>query len=258
MTTYPLQQLLPANLYVYALVFSRVGAAIGLLPGIGDAYVPPRVRMVAALTISILVAPLLAPQLPAEPKNFMLMFTQMLGEISVGLFIGLTARIILATLETAGAIIALQSNLSSALVFNPGANHPETLPASFYGAFAVVMMFVTNTYGMLLQAIVDSYNTFTPGTFPPFDDMAHSMVRLVSHTFTLAVELAAPYLILGTMFYVVLALIARIMPQLQVFYVAMPLQIMGGLVMLTLTVSSSILWFLGAFEGMMRNLTSLQ
>ena len=83
------------------------------------------------------------------------------------------------------------------------------------------------------------------------------MVRLVSHTFILAVELAAPYLILGTMFYVVLALIARIMPQLQVFYVAMPLQIMGGLVMLTLTVSSSVLWFLGAFEGMMRNLTNL-
>lgn len=137
MTTYALQQLLPANLYVYALVFSRVGAAVGLLPGIGDAYVPPRIRLVAALAIAILVTPLLAPQLPPEPKNFLSLFMQLLGETSVGLFIGLTARILLATLETAGAIIALQSNLSSALVFNPGVAHPETLPASFYGAFAV-------------------------------------------------------------------------------------------------------------------------
>lgn len=255
MTTYSIQQLLPANLYVYAIVFARVAAAIGLLPGIGDAYVPPRVRLVAALAITVLVAPVLSGQLPPEPKNFLVLFTQMLGEISVGLFIGLTARIILASLETAGAIIALQSNLSSALVFNPGANHPETLPASFYGAFAVVMLFVTNTYALLLKAIVDSYGTFTPGVFPPFDDMALGMVRLVSQTFTLSVELAAPYLILGTLFYVVLALIARIMPQLQVFYVAMPLQIMGGMVMLTLTVSASILWFLSAFETLMRNLT---
>jgi flagellar biosynthetic protein FliR len=255
MTTYSLQQLLPANIYAYAIVFSRVAAAIGLLPGLGDAYVPPRVRLVAALAITILIVPALSPQLPAEPRNFLTFFTQMFGEITVGLFIGLTARIILASLETAGAIIAMQTNLSSALVFNPGANHPETLPASFYGAFAVVMMLVTNTYGLLLQAIADSYNAFTPGTFPPFDDMAQGMVRLVSRTFTLSVELAAPYLILGTLFYVILALIARIMPQLQVFYVAMPLQIMGGLVMLALTVSASVLWFLSAFETTMRNLT---
>jgi flagellar biosynthetic protein FliR len=258
MTTYSLQQLLPANLYTYAIVFARVGAAIGLLPGIGDAYVPPRVRLVVALAITVMVAPLLAPQLPAEPLRLLAMVGQMGGEIAVGLYIGLTARIILATLETAGAIIALQTNLSSALVFNPGVNHPETLPASFYGALAVVLLFATNTYGLLLQGLVDSYNTFTPGTVPPFDDMAQSIVRLTSRTFTLAVEIAAPYLILGTLFYVVLALIARIMPQLQVFYVAMPLQIMGGLLMLALTVSASMLWFLGAFDSMFRNLTTIQ
>jgi len=255
-TTYTLQQLLPANIFTLLLVFARVGSAVGLLPGVGDAYVSPRIRLMVAGGLTLLIAPLIAPAMPAEPKDILGLFVLLFGEIFVGLFLGLIARVLFTALETGGAIIAMQTNLSSALVFNPGAEAQETLPAGFYGALAVVLIFVTGTYGMLLRAIVDSYNVFPPGTLPPFDDMSVAMVRAASRSFIIAMELAAPYLIVTTLFYAMLGLIARIMPQLQVFYVGIPAQIMAGLFMLVLTLPVSILWFLNTWQAAMNSLTT--
>jgi flagellar biosynthetic protein FliR len=257
-TTYTLQQLLPANIFVLLLVFARIGAALSLLPGIGDAYVSPRIRLMVAGGVTLLVTPILAHAIPPEPQDPVELFVLLFGEIAIGLFLGLVARVLFAALETGGAIIAMQANLSSALVFNPGAGSQETLPASFYGAFAVVMMFVTNTYGLLLRAIVDSYNAFPPGVMPPFDDMSEAMVRAASRSFVIAMELSAPYLIVATLFYALLGLIARIMPQLQVFYIGIPLQIMAGLFMLVLTLPVSIIWFLDSLQAAMNSLATAQ
>lgn len=248
MTTYTLQQLLPANIFALLLVFARVSSAIGLLPGIGEAYVAPRIRLMVAAGITFLVTPLLAHSLPAAPANIAGILLLLFGEIFTGLFIGLVANVLFAALQTGGAIIAMQTNLSSAMVFNPGASSPQTLPASFYGTFAVVMLFSTGTYALLLRAIVDSYNAFPPGVLPPFDDMSQAMVRTVSRSFVISIELAAPYLILATLFYALLGLISRIMPQLQVFYVGIPVQIIGGLIMLLLTMPASVLWFLDTLQ----------
>ena len=142
----------------------------------------------------------------------------------------------------------LQSSLANALVFDPGAAQPQTLPAGMFGLLSVVLIFVTGSYGFLLKAIVDSYAAFPAGALPPFDDMSQAIVHLASRSFQISVELAAPFLIIGTLFYILLGLIARIMPQLQVFYIALPLQLIGGLSMLALLVSGSMLWFLGEFR----------
>ena len=73
------------------------------------------------------------------------------------------------------------------------------------------------------------------------------MARVVASSFELAVELAAPFVVLGTMFYIALGLLSRLMPQLQIFFVAMPLQIIGGLAIFALTLYAVMTWFLDAF-----------
>jgi flagellar biosynthetic protein FliR len=110
---------------------------------------------------------------------------------------------------------------------------------------------------LLLTGLVDSYQSFPAGEVPPLDDLSQAMVRLVSLGFVISIEIAAPYVILGTLFYVGLGLIGRLMPQLQVFYVALPLQIFGGLAMLMFTISAVMLWFLGTFEQVYRNFAGI-
>src|SRR5271156_6964491 len=99
MHSYPLEQLLPANVFALLLVASRIAGAISFLPGFGDAYVPVRVRAALAFAIPIVVTPILADHLPAEPKDFAAMEALVAGEAFIGSFIGLVARVLLASLE---------------------------------------------------------------------------------------------------------------------------------------------------------------
>jgi flagellar biosynthesis protein FliR len=80
--------------------------------------------------------------------------------------------------------------------------------------------------------------------------------HLVSRSFTIALQLAAPFLVVSLMLYVALALISRLMPQLQVFFIALPLQIVLGFMLLMLTFSTLMLWFLNNFADVMRGFTA--
>ena len=257
MTTYPLAQLVPAVLWTFFLVFCRLAAAIGLMPGFGDAYVNVRARLVVAASISIAVTPVVQADygLPAEPQNLLRMFALMFDEIFIGSFLGLMGRLLLASLETGGAIIAMQTSLANAITFNPGQTSPETLPASMLSALAVVLIFVTGIDHMLIRTVVESYQAFPAGALPPFADMSQAMARLVARGFLISVELAAPFLIVGTVFHVTQGLIAKIMPQLQVFYIGLPLQVLGGLVLIGLTLPPLLYWFLGQYVDVISSIT---
>src|SRR5579859_6296949 len=200
MHSYPIEQLLPANVFALLLVLTRMAGAITFLPGFGDAYVPVRVRAALAFTITIIVTPVLADKLPAEPGDAAALSAMVITEAFIGGFIGLIARVLLASLETAGAIIATQSSLASAITFDPGSQRNETLPASLMGALALVLIFALNLHHMLLTAVVDSYQAFPVGEVPPLDDMSRAMVRLVAQGFVISLQIAAPYIILGTLF----------------------------------------------------------
>ena len=110
-----LDQLLPANIFAAFLVFARLGSALMLLPGFGEVYVAPRLRLVLALGLTLLATPAVAatlPPLPGEPIGLLLLLG---GEIAVGLFLGSVARILLAALEVAGSVVSVQLGLSAAL-----------------------------------------------------------------------------------------------------------------------------------------------
>jgi flagellar biosynthetic protein FliR len=258
MHNYTIEQLLPANVFALLLVATRMAGALTFLPGFGDAYVPVRIRAVLAFGITIVVTPVLAARLPPEPKDFADLSALIVTEAFIGGFIGLVARVLLASLETAGAIIATQSSLASAITFDPGSQRNETLPASLMGVMALVLIFALNLHHVLLTGLVESYEAFPAGAMPPFDDMSQAMVRLVAEGFVIALEISAPYIVLGTLFYLSLGLMGRIMPQLQIFYIGLPLQIMGGLTMLMVTISAAVLWFLGTFEELLRNITGMR
>jgi flagellar biosynthetic protein FliR len=245
-----LAQLIPADIFAAMLVFARVGAAVGFLPGFGDLYVPARIRLVLALALTVLLTPMLLqdgalPVLPGSPLRLLLLIG---GETLIGLFLGLTARILMAALETAGMIISMQMSLSNAIVFNPGQQTQDSLVGGYFALLGVTLMFVTDLHHLMLTAVVDSYGLFQPGVMPPIGDMSNVMAMLVARSFMIAVQLASPFLVIGIGFYTMLGLLSRLMPALQVFFIALPLQIMGGFLMLILTTSGIMLWFLGTFQ----------
>lgn len=245
-----LAQFLPANAFAIFIVFARVGSALMVLPGFGDLYVPPRWRLLLAIFIAFLLVGVLAPVLPALPASPARLLAIVFGEIVIGLFIGTVARMLLAALETTGMVVSLQAGLSAAQVFNPALTQQSAITGSLLTVLGVLVVFLTDTHHLLLRGMVDSYALFLPGEPPAFDDLADLAARVASAGFRLGLELAAPLLVLGTIFYISMGLVSRLMPQLQVFFVIVPVQILGGVLVFALTLGAVTQGFLDRFvEG---------
>lgn len=250
-----LEQLLPANVFAAALIFARVGSAMMLLPGIGEFYVMQRYRLLLAVLISALLTPVLGPSLPPLPESAVRLFVEVGSEAMIGLFLGSVARVLLGALDVAGTIISLQLGLSAAQIFNPTAAATGTLISSFYGVMGVLLIFLTDLHHLLLRAVVDSYAVFAAGVMPPFGDLSDMIARSVAGAFTIGMEMAAPFIVLGVLFFTVIGLIGRLVPQLHVLFVTQPLQIIGGLVAMVFVLAASMRWFLDAFIGQFTALT---
>jgi len=243
----PLAQFLPTNIFAALLIFDRIGTAMMLLPGFGEIYVPQRFRLLLALIISALLLPILAPMLPGLPASPSQLFVILGTEFVIGLFIGTLARILLAALEMAGQVVSLQIGLSNATMFNPLQATQSAVPSALYSVLGVLLIFLTNMHHLMLRGLVDSYMIFAPGQMPPVEDLSQTAARAVAGSFRLAIEMAAPFIVLGTAFFVVLGLIGRLVPQIQVTFVSQPLQIMGGLLLFAFVVAAGMGWFLDAF-----------
>ena len=241
-------RLLSAELFALLLVFVRVGAAIMTLPGFSEPFISPRVRLLLALLISLLVTPLVAEVLPDMPASAVLLGLLILGEALVGFFLGTVARLFMATLTTAGMIIAYMSSLANALTNDPAAAQQGSIAGSFLHLVALMIIFSLDLHHQLLLAVVDSYQLFEPGQALPVGDFSDMLSRVVAKVFLLAVQMAAPFIAVAMTFYLGVGLLSRLMPQIQVFFVAMPVQIALGIVMLALAVPIVMQWFILNFE----------
>ena len=242
-----LERLLALEAFSYLLVFSRLGAAVMLIPGIGEAFVPMRVRLLVALTVTAVMYPVIAPLLPETPNAFAAVLLLILGEVTIGLFLGSVARILATALTTTGTIVAFLSGFANATLFNPMIQDQGAITSVFYSLLGSLLIFITNLHHLVFTALMESYVMFVPGAALPFDSLSDAMARLVAGSFALGVQLAAPFIMVVTLFYICLGILARLMPQFQVFFVGLPLQIMLGLTIIAVSVSAIMMWFLEYF-----------
>ena len=241
-----------AEVFALLLIFARIGSAMVLLPGIGENYVSPRVRLLLAGAIAIVVAPVLAPRLPALPASPVTLVLLLGSEIGIGLFIGTVARVTFTALEVAGTIISFQIGLATASIFNPLISDQGSLISVLISIAAIVLLFETDMHHLMLRATVDSYSLFVPGALPPIGDFTEMISRLVAKSFVIAMQLAAPFLLLVSVLYIALGLLTRLMPQLPIFFVMLPLQIVLGFLVLILTFTTLMTWFLQNFSDVIR------
>lgn len=246
-----IEQLLPAEIFAVFLVFARVGSALVLMPGFGETYINVRFRLLLAGAVSLLLTPVISPRLPPLPADLAGLFLLLGGEILIGLFLGLLVRLVLTALQTAGMIIALQASLSTAFSFDPSTGISGALAGAWLTMIALVLIFITDTHHLFLRGIADSYLLFQPGQLGAFEDMTLTVARGVARSFALAVEISAPFLILGFVFLLALGLLNRLMPQMQVFMIIMPAQIALGVGLLGLTIAGAMAGFFSGIESVL-------
>ncbi len=242
-----LDQLGPQQIFAFLLIFSRIGAMLMVFPGVGEGFVSARFRLGLALAVSFVMLGPLSGRLPALPSDGGSLFLLLAVEALIGLAIGVAARLLLTALNVAGNIIAMQTGLGFAINVDPTQGSHGAIVSTFLVTLGIVMIFVTGAYQLLFGAIGRSYELFQPGVAPPVADFLELVVRFVSSSFLLGVELTAPFLVLSLVFYAGLGVVSKLMPQFQVFFIAMPLSIMAGFGLLMVLVGVMMQIFLDRF-----------
>lgn len=218
-----------------ALVFARLGAVLMLLPGIGETYVPPRIRLSLALVITLVVWPVVAPVLPALPESVGGMAGWVIREVATGLMIGAILRAFMTALATAGEVVSLQTTLSFSQSANPLQAQPGSTIAAFLTLVGVTLLFATNTHHLFLAGLAGSYELIAPVRPLMTADFTTLAVRTLADSFMLGVQLAAPVIVFAIIFNLASGLVGRVMPQFQVFFATAPLSILLGLSIFTLS-----------------------
>jgi flagellar biosynthetic protein FliR len=245
------RELMAADLFKILLVFARIGAALMLLPGFGNVLVSARARLLLALILSLLLEPSLGGRLPPMPADPLSLFLLLAGEVTIGVFFGLVAQILVSPLDLAGSTIGYAVGLTNMFVFDPLSEQQSALLTGFLNLTAINLVFLSNAHHLMFQAMVDSYTLLVPGRPLPTDDFSATLVRTLGEAFVMGFKLSAPLMVFALTFNTALGLLSRLVPQMQVFLVGLPVQILGGLAIFSACLAPILSWFLRHFtDGM--------
>jgi flagellar biosynthetic protein FliR len=249
---------LPALAATFMLVFARIGAMVMLLPGFGETNIPARVKLSIALLLTLIILPLHRAAYQVDMTSLTPLLVLMLHEIVVGIVLGATARVTLSALQVAGSVIAQQLGLGFVTAVDPTQGQQGLLIGNFLTILGLALLFATDSHYLVISALNESYRIFSPGEVFPSGDVAALATRAFAAAFKIGLQLSAPFLVFGLVFNIGLGILARLMPQMQVYFVGVPLSILAGFLILGLVISALMGAFLDYFIGVMHQLTPLR
>ncbi len=228
------------------LVFVRVGAMVALMPGFGDQAVPQRVKLALVIAFTLVLAPILAETALPLPA-----LAALAGEAVAGLILGIGMRLFLLALQTAAAIIAQASTLSQ--LFAGATPDPQPAIGNLFAVAGIALALVAGLHLHAITLVLLSYDLLPAGGYPDAAAAADWNLGLVSHTFSLAFSLAAPFVIASMIYNLALGAINRAMPQLMVSMVGAPALTLGALALMALATPILLAVWLQVFEAYLAN-----
>lgn len=229
-------QLIPVHQFqIFLICTARVAGFIGAIPIYSGNQTPARIKVTLVFTISLLLFPILSPGMPTisfEPISFLLLTV---NETLLGLLLGLMSRLVFTTVEFGGTIIGYQMGFAAANVFDPQHQNQVSLISQFQNVFAILIFLALDGHHIFIKTAARSYQLLPPGNLNLSGEAIPYLMELTSRMFTLAVQFSAPVLVVLLLSGLILGILARVFPQLNVFLLSFPLNIGIAFIVIALT-----------------------
>ena len=228
---------------VFMLMLTRLSGVFIVSPFFGSMNIPQYIRVGTAFFMSVVFFPVVdnLPQLTV-PSTIFGYAGVVLVELFIGWLIGFVAFVVLSAINMAGKIMDLQVGFSMVSVMDPTSGQQNALIGSFLYNLGIIVFLVTNGHHVLLSAMVESFRAIPIMGMETNLAITDLMVNFTSGIFSTGVKLAMPVTFAILLTNVSLGILARTMPQLNIFVVGVPLQIMIGLFILGLMLPFYILF----------------
>lgn len=229
-------QLLPVEEFqTFVVCTARVAGFLSAIPVYFSAQAPTQIKAGLTIALSLILFPVLAPfvvEVNFSPPAFLLLI---INETLLGLMIGLVARLIFTSVEFGGTVIGYQMGFAAANIFDPQNQRQVALISQFQNVFAILIFLSLDIHHYFIQTAVHSYELLPPGNLNFSGDAVPYLIELSSRMFMLGAQFSAPVLIILLLSGLILGILARVFPQLNVFLLSFPLNIGISLAVIALT-----------------------
>jgi flagellar biosynthetic protein FliR len=227
----------------FLLCLARVAAMFASIPVFSGGQIPYQMRLGVAVFFAMVIYPIVKDFLPVQSYSPLELMLVISGEVILGLLVGFLAQLIFMAAEFAGSVIGYQMGFAAANVFDPTTQQQVALISQFQGILAILLFLSLNVHHLFIKAIVFSFEKLPPGGLSLSGGAVPMIVEIFNNSFFLSLRLVAPILVLLILSTLVLGVMARVFPQLNVFLLSFPINIgISFLVMgLTLGMFASIL-----------------
>jgi len=239
-----------SSILIWIGIFARVAAVAFLLPGIGERAVPSRIKLGGALSFSLIVTPMVLPQIAAVDTTPVETVRVIATEALAGLLIGISLRMMIFVIQITGTIAA--QSLAVAQMFGGVASpEPEPIIATFLTLSVITLALTTGLHVKVALALAGSYGIAPFGLALPTADVAEWAAQSGRAAIDLAIGLALPFMILSFLYNLSLGAINRAMPQLMVAFIGAPAITGMGIGLLLLVTPVILTTWLAAFEAVL-------
>ena len=243
-------EITPTEIEQYLLVFVRVATIIAVFPIFGQSQVPVHARIGLSLFLCLIIAPLVVdPSKPAVERVLPLALNAA-GEASVGLIIGFVARFIFWGVQQAGQLVSFQMGFGLARIIDAQAEQEIPILSRFYFVIAMLIFLAVRGHHFLLEGLSESFRFISIGEARFGKAVVEEVMTMGGEVFRVGLKISAPVLVSLFLTDAALGLVARTVPQMNIFIVGLPVKIGVGFIMMGLT----LVLFLGLFERLVGEL----
>jgi len=227
----------PETFQRFLICLARIGALVGTMPVFSGGQTPMRIKAGLAVVFTLVVFPVvspLLPKIPFEPFTLVILLTK---EVMLGVMVGFVARLMFTAVEFGGTVIGYQMGFAAANVFDPQNQRQISLIGQFQNIFAILIFLAVDGHHLLLRATVESFRMLPPGTENLSGEAIPYLLELTGSMFVFAVKFSAPILAVLLLSALVMGIMGRVFPQLNVFMLSYAINIGVSFLVMGLTLN---------------------
>lgn len=240
---------------LFLVILTRISGIFIVSPFFGSRMIPVKVRVSIALVMGFLLFPVLAEQGDVKlPESLFAYAFVIITELFIGWLIGFVGYMVFAAVNVAGQIMDMQVGFAMVTVLNPSTGEQVPLIGTFQYNLAMLVFLITNSHHIFIQALFDSFSMVPIMAVAVQDSMLRFVIDMVTMTFSVGLKMALPVLSAILLLDVALGILARTMPQMNIFIVGIPAKLFVGLFVLAFTIPFYILFLDVLFNEMYGNI----
>lgn len=220
----------------FTLVLGRLSGLMILAPLFGAPEIPPRVRILLAVTLALVVSPIFWGASVAWPGSLLGYAWLMAGELAIGLVLGLGMQALFIGLQLAGQMIGQQTGMALGNVFNPQFEAEISVLGQLYYLLGLAIFLIVGGHRLLLGAVLDTFRAIPLAGAGFTSGMVETLVTLVGQSFSLAVRAGAPAVVSLLLAGLAMGIMGRTVPQINILVVGFSVRSLLGMAVVAVSV----------------------